>query len=91
LPCMDGLTHKEVMMTEKLTRLEINAQTGEEIEYELTAEEIAQLEEQKAEAIQQFEAEEVERLAKIALKESAKQKLISGQPLTPEEAATIVI
>jgi len=78
-------------MTEKLTRLEINAQTGEEIEYELTAEEIAQLEEQKAEAIQQFEAEEVERLAKIALKESAKQKLISGQPLTPEEAATIVI
>lgn len=79
------------MMTEKLTRLEINAQTGEEIEYELTAEEIAQLEEQKAEAIQQFEAEEVERLAKIALKESAKQKLISGQPLTPEEAATIVI
>lgn len=79
------------MMTEKLTRLEINAQTGEEIEYELTAEEIAQLEEQKAEAIQQFEAEEVERLAKIALKESAKQKLISEQPLTPEEAATIVI
>jgi len=78
-------------MTEKLTRLEINAQTGEEIEYELTAEEIAQLEEQKAEAIQQFEAEEVERLAKIALKESAKQKLISEQPLTPEEAATIVI
>ena len=79
------------MMTEKLTRLEINAQTGEEIEYELTAEEIAQLEEQKAEAIQQFETEEAERLAKIALKESAKQKLISGQPLTAEEAATIVI
>lgn len=88
---MDGLTHKEVMMTEKLTRLEINAQTGEEFVYELTDQEILELEQQKAEAIQNFEAEEAVRSAQAALKESAKQKLILGQPLTAEEAATIVI
>ena len=40
-------------------------------------------------------AEEVEieaaRAAKLALKESAKAKLVAGTPLTPEEAATLVL
>ena len=43
-------------------------------------------------AIQEMETAETEQLAtQTALKESAKAKLIAGQPLTPEEAATIVI
>jgi hypothetical protein len=36
-------------------------------------------------------AREADEAAKAALKESAKAKLIAGQPLTAEEAAVLVI
>lgn len=73
------------------TRIEINCATGEESIIELTAEEIAQ---QEADALafaaqQEEAAQAAEALA--ALKASAKAKLISGQPLTAEEADTLVI
>jgi hypothetical protein len=58
------------------TRLEINCETGEESIIELTDAEIAQMEADAALA---------------ALKASAKAKLIAGQPLTAEEADTLVI
>lgn len=71
--------------------LEKNCETGEEIVRPYTDEEM----EQHAKDIAAFEAEEVERLAKeeavAALKASAKAKLVAGQPLTEEEAATLVI
>jgi hypothetical protein len=73
------------------TRIEINCETGEESIIELTAEEIAQREaDALAAAAQQEEAAQAAE-ALAALKASAKAKLISGQPLTSEEADTLVI
>jgi hypothetical protein len=75
----------------KYTIAEVNCETGEQIERELTAEEVAAHEEWVAGYKAMKEAEQVE-LARIAsLKESAKAKLVAGEPLTPEEAATIVL
>jgi len=49
-------------------------------------------EQELADAITAMETAEAEKLAAHkALKESAKAKLVSGERLTPEEAATIVI
>lgn len=76
---------------EKLFVLEKNATTQEEILREYTPEEYAQAE---ADALV-FAQSEAERLAAeealAALKASAKAKLIAGEPLTPEEADTLVI
>jgi hypothetical protein len=78
-------------MTDTPTAIEVNCETGIVTERPLTAEEIAQREiiatetaERQAEATAQAEL-----LA--TLKESAKAKLIAGEPLTAEEAATIVL
>jgi hypothetical protein len=73
------------------TAIEVNCETGEVTERPLTAEEIAQREANaaafvEAEAIRQAEAE-----ALADLKASAKAKLVAGEPLTEEEAATIVL
>jgi hypothetical protein len=73
------------------TRLEINCETGVESIIELTDAEIAQAEtDALAAAAQQEEAAQAA-TALAALKASAKAKLISGQPLTAEEADTLVI
>ena len=78
-------------MTDTPIAIEVNCETGEVVERPLTAEEIAQRE-ADADAAATAEAERTaaeEALA--ALKASAKAKLISGQPLTAEEADTLVI
>ena len=73
------------------TKLIVNCETGEETILELTAEEIAQLEADAiAVAAQQEEAAQAA-TALETLKASAKAKLIAGQPLTAEEADTLVI
>jgi hypothetical protein len=73
------------------TAIEINCETGETIERPLTADEIADREALAA----QFEADrlaiEAEAQAKAALKDSARAKLVAGQPLTAEEAALLVL
>lgn len=73
------------------TAIEVNCETGEVTERQLTADEIAQ---QEADAIalaaQQEEAAQAA-TALAALKASAKAKLIAGAPLTAEEADTLVI
>ncbi len=73
------------------TKLVINCETGVQEEIELTDEEVAQREADAA----AFAAEQAEREAaaeaKAALKASAKAKLISGQPLTAEEADVLVL
>jgi hypothetical protein len=72
------------------TRIEVNCATGEVTEVELTAEEVAQ---RKIDATAFAAAKAEEELAAQALanlKASAKAKLIAGQPLTAEEAATII-
>lgn len=73
------------------TRVEINCTTGVESIIELTDAEIAQIEIDRA-AFEAFQAErQAEADALAALKASAKAKLIAGQPLTAEEADTLVI
>jgi hypothetical protein len=78
------------MMT-RPTRIEINCTTGVQSIIDLTDEEIAYQLEMQEKAL----AESLEREARAQeladLKASAKAKLIAGEPLTPEEAATIVL
>lgn len=78
-------------MAEILMKTIANCETGEVIEVPLTPEEIAEHQAMtQAEAIRKAE-EDAARAATEALKESAKAKLVAGEPLTPEEAATIVL
>ena len=78
-------------MTETLTKTIVDCSTGEETILPLTAEEIVQYEADAAAfaAAQEEAAQAAE--ASAALKASAKAKLIAGQPLTAEEADTLVI
>jgi hypothetical protein len=72
-------------------KLIVDCATGAQTYVPLTEEEIAQRE---ADALAAAEAE-AERVAaeeaREALKASARQKLVSGQPLTEEEAALLVL
>lgn len=78
-------------MTDTPTKVIVDCSTGESIVVPLTDEELAQREADRL----AYEAEEAERLAAeealAALKASAKAKLVSGQPLTEEEASVLVI
>jgi hypothetical protein len=58
---------------------------------ELTADEIAQNEADRLKLAQEQAEREAAAEALAALKASAKAKLIAGQPLTAEEADTLVI
>lgn len=73
------------------TIIEINCETGESIERDMTDKELSDHDA----LIANVAAAEAERLAAeealAALKASARAKLIAGEPLTEEEAATIVI
>jgi hypothetical protein len=73
------------------TRIEVNCTTGETSIIELTDAEIAANEAAALAAADQREAAEAEAAAVAALKASAKAKLIAGEPLTAEEADTLVI
>ena len=57
----------------------------------LTADEIAEREALAIQAAQEQAEREAAEQAKKELKASAKAKLIAGEPLTPEEADTLVI
>lgn len=78
-------------MTDALTAVEVNCETGEVTERQLTAEEIIQREADAIAYAEQKAEEEAADLAKAELKTSAKAKLIAGQPLTAEEADLLVI
>jgi hypothetical protein len=73
------------------TAIEVNCETGEVVERELTAEEIAAREEMAAQAEADRLAQEAEAQAKAALKDSARAKLVAGEPLTADEAALLVL
>jgi predicted Fe-Mo cluster-binding NifX family protein len=73
------------------TKIIVNCETGEVTEVELTAEEIAQREADAAAYAVQKAEEDAAKAAKEALKASAKVKLVAGEPLTAEEANTLVI
>jgi hypothetical protein len=73
------------------TKVEINCATGVISEVPLNDEELAQLEIDRANAeADRAEREETEAAA-VAIKESAKAKLIAGEALTEEEASALVI
>jgi hypothetical protein len=73
-----------------LTKIIVNCETGVSEVIELTADEVAQFEADKAqaeldEAARQAEADRIE-----ALKVSARAKLVAGEVLTADEAALII-
>jgi hypothetical protein len=78
-------------MTDTPKKLVVDLAKGTQEYIDLTPQEIAQRD-QDAAAHAEVEAErqaEAERIA--VLKESVKAKLVAGNPLTEEEAATLVI
>ena len=75
----------------ELTKVIIDCSTGQQTVVPLTAQEIAERDQMVAAAAEEQEAREAAAAATAALKESAKAKLIAGQPLTAEEAAVLVI
>ena len=73
------------------TRIEIDCSTGIESIIELTDAEVAQMEADRVAAEARKAEEDAAAKALADLKASAKAKLIAGQPLTAEEADTLVI
>ena len=76
---------------ENFTIVETNCTTGETVVRDMTADEVTQLLADREAGRIAREALEAEQQALAALKASAKAKLVAGQPLTEEEAATIVL
>lgn len=73
------------------TKVEINCATGVISEVPLSDDELAQLEIDRANAETARAEREAAEAEAAALKESAKAKLVAGEALTEEEAATLVI
>ena len=73
-----------------LTKIVVNCETGVTEEIELTADEIAQIETDRAAYELQKAAELAEQERLAALKTSAKAKLVAGEPLTTEEASLLI-
>ena len=71
--------------------IEINCETGESVERDMTEAELAAQAAMQAQAEEQRAAEDAAKAASDALKASAKAKLVAGQPLTAEEADTLVL
>jgi hypothetical protein len=78
-------------MSEVLTKVIVNCETGVVAEIPLTGEELAQREVDAAASAAQKVLDDASAAALAALKASAKAKLVAGTPLTEEEAATLVI
>ena len=78
-------------MSETLMKTVVDCSTGEVKSVPLTPAEIAQRDQDAAAFAAEQAAREEEAAAKAALKESAKAKLVSGTPLTEEEAAVLVL
>jgi hypothetical protein len=79
------------MTEETPMKLIVDLQTGVERYVAMTSEEIQQRELDAIEAATRKAEEDANAQALAELKASAKAKLIAGQPLTEEEAATIVL
>jgi hypothetical protein len=73
-----------------LTKIIVNCETGVTEVVDLTAEEIAQLEADQAQAELDREAQVTEAARIEALKVSARAKLVAGETLTADEAALII-
>lgn len=78
-------------MTDTPKKIIVDCSTGETVEVDLTAEELAQLESDRAAAETARLAREAADAERDALKTSARAKLVAGQPLTEAEAALLVL
>jgi hypothetical protein len=78
-------------MSDTPTKIIVDCTTGEQRIVPLTAQEIAQRDQDAAAAAEAKAAADAAAEATAALKESAKAKLIAGTPLTAEEAAVLVL
>lgn len=78
-------------MSDTPTKIIVDCATGEQVIRPLSAQEIAQRDQDAAAAADAKTAADAAAAATAALKESAKAKLIAGTPLTAEEAAVLVI
>ena len=74
-----------------MKKIIIDALTGEETLVDLTAEEISENETNAQQRAEEVEAKRIADENHANLKASAKAKLIAGEPLTQEEADTIVL
>ena len=72
-------------------KLVVDCSTGEQQYIPLTAEEIAEREAMAEAAAAEEAARQAEAEALQALKDSAKAKLVAGEPLTAEEANVLVL
>jgi hypothetical protein len=79
------------MSEEVPMKLVVNCETGEQKYIALSAEEIAEREQVAAEAAAVEEARLAEEARVSALKDSARVKLVAGEPLSEEEAATLIL
>lgn len=79
------------MSEETPMKLVVNCETGEQQYIPLSAEEIAEREQMAIESAATEEARLAEETRVANLKASARAKLVAGEPLTEEEAATLVI
>jgi len=78
-------------MAETPKKLIVDLEKGTHEYVDLTPQEIAEMDQRQAEAAEQQLLREQDAAAKEALKESAKAKLVAGEPLTEDEAAVLVI
>ena len=78
-------------MTDRPTKLIVDCSTGERTVVPLTDEEIAEREAMAAQAEADRLAQEQAEADLQELKDSAKAKLVAGEPLTAEEADTLVL
>jgi hypothetical protein len=78
-------------MADTPKKLIVDLEKGTQEYVDLTPQEIAELDQRQAEAAEQQLLREQDAAAKEALKESAKAKLVAGEPLTEDEAAVLVI
>ena len=79
------------MANEVISKIVVNCATGQREVVPLTEAELLEREAMALEAEAQRAAEEAAAQALADLKASAKAKLIAGQPLTAEEADTLVL
>lgn len=78
-------------MSDTPMKLVVDCATGAQTYVPLSAEEIAEREAMAAQAAEEQAAREAADAEREALKASARAKLVSGQPLTEEEAALLVL
>lgn len=78
-------------MTNTPKKLVVDLETGNQQYIDLTPAEIAQRDQDAAAFAEEEATRQAEADAKEALRESARAKLIAGEPLTEEEAAVLVI